>query len=173
LVTAESKKLSDLMGDYIKEAVDLRYSATRPGVGADQSELLVALQDYRQRLDRIEELMVRAFLKKGAAYRNSKNLQDVAQDKWDESLTQTTAAKKSSLLQSQEFIAPKEKYAAANLATFDQRRALRQAEDDLSWAETASDVLLKMYRGLDSGRQDLLARIKAIPMVTSMEYTTS
>jgi hypothetical protein len=167
------KTLSEILSKWLKEAAELRYGAKPVPIGADQSVLLAALQDYRARLDRIEYLMVQAVLIKGKAYRATKVLQDDAQDKWDESLTRNNAKKTASLVGAQEFIAPKEKYASANLATFEERRAVRISEDDLSWAETSVDAITKMYRGLDSARQDLLTRIKAIPMVNSMEYTTS
>ena len=171
--TTSEKTIEALMSEYLTEAVSLRYSLPTIPENADQSVLLSVLQQYRANLDRLEELMVRAFIKKGIYYRRLKELQDAAQDKWDESLSKATEKKGLSLVSQQEFIAPKEKYANANLATLEQRHAVRKAENAYSWTESTSDVLLKMYRGMDSARQDLLARIKAIPMVNSMEYTTS
>lgn len=171
--TPSKKSIPQLMSEYISEAAQLRYEAPKPGDEADQSVLLKALQDYRSRLDRIEYLMVRALLRKREAFNNLKSLQEEQSDKWDESLVNRTSKRTANLVSAQEFVAPREKYAEANIATIEERQATRKAEEIYQWTETASDVLQKMYRGMDSARQDLLARIKAVPVVNSMEYTTS
>lgn len=173
LNTSPGKTVPEVMAEYLKEAAELRYTAPVVKSTGDQSELLQALQDYRTRLDRIEYLLVRAVIRKGEAYRAMKDAQEQASNKWDESLARSKEQKTVSLVAAQEFVAPKEKYAAANIATVEERHAVRKAENVFSWADTAVDALQKMYRGLDSARQDLLTRIKAIPMVSGMEYTTS
>lgn len=167
------KTVPEILRGYLGEALDLRYSVSAVPQGADQPALFKALQDYRARLDRIEYLMVQAVILKGRALVAVRAVQEEAQEKWDENLVKANSKRAASLVASQDFVAPKEKYAAANLATLENRRSVRLAEEELSWAETVSDALTKMYRGLDSSRQDLLTRIKAIPMVNSMEYTTS
>ena len=172
-MSTEKPPLYKTMSEYVQEAAELRYKAPKVTENADQSVLLAALQDYRARLDRIEYLMVRAILRKGEAYIALKNAQEAASNSWDESLVRSKGKKTANLVTAQEFVAPREKYADANLETLEERRAVRMAEDEFSWADTSVDALQKMYRGLDSARQDLLTRIKAIPMVNSMEYTTS
>lgn len=171
--TLKSKTVPEIMSDYIKEAVELRYSAIKVDENADMSVLLKALQDYRARLDRIEYLLVRAVIRKGDALRAFKQAQNEATDVWDKRLSEIKDKKTVSLVAMQEFTAPREKYATANLASVEERQASRQAEEVLSWTEETVDALQKMYRGLDSSRQDILTRIKSIPMVNSMEYTTS
>lgn len=161
------------MAEYLREAAELRYTAPKIADTADQSQLLAALQDYRTRLDRIEYLMVRAIIRKGEALRALKEAQEESSNKWDEELIRNKDKKTVNLVSAQEFVAPREKYAAANIGTLEERREARLAESAYSWTETSVDALQKMYRGLDSARQDLLTRIKAIPMVSSMEYTTS
>ncbi len=161
------------MAEILKEASDLRYGIEIPKITADLPELLQALQDYRTRLDRLEYLLTSAVLEKGKAYRANKDAQDAASDKWDESISRMNDKKAASLVAANNFEAPREKYASANLASFEQRRAARLTENDFSWTETSVDALNKMYRGLDSARQDLLTRIKAIPLVNGLEYTTS
>lgn len=171
--TSPSKSIPQLMSEYLKEAVELRYNAPIAKADDDTSIMLAVLQDYRARLDRIEYLMVRAIIRKGDASRTFKAAQNDASDKWDESLSQIKEKKTVSLVAAQEFTAPREKYATANMASIEERQAARKAEEVLSWTEETVDALQKMYRGLDSARQDLLARIKAVPMVNAMEYTTS
>jgi hypothetical protein len=164
--------VSQTMTDYLKEASELRYGVKTPPSGSDLSQLLEALQDYRARLDRIEFLLTSAVLSKGNTHRALKKASDELSDKWDDSVVKAKASKSANLVASQQFEAPREKYAAANLATFEYQRFARKAEEDHSWTETTVDVLQKMYRGLDSGRQDLLTRIKAVPVVNSLEYTS-
>lgn len=161
------------MSEYLKEAVQLRYSAPQANSSADMSVMLNVLQDYRTRLDRIEYLLVRAVIRKGDALREFKSAQNDASDKWDERLSEIKDKKTVSLVAAQDFVAPREKYATANIATVEERHRSRKAEEVLSWTEETVDALQKMYRGLDSSRQDLLTRIKSVPMVNSMEYTTS
>lgn len=170
---SQTKSIPEQMAEYLKEAAELRYSAATPGDKADQAELVRALQDIRTRLDRIEYLMVRAVIRKGDAYRALKNVQEQSSNKWDEKLISAKDKKAANLVSAQEFVAPREKYASANIATLEERREVRIAEDTFSWTETSVDALQKMYRGLDSARQDLLTRIKTIPVVNGMEYTTS
>lgn len=161
------------MTDILKEASDLRYGITFPKVEADASELLKSLQDYRARLDRLEFLMTSVVLDRGKAFRRNKEAQDTLNDKWDKILMDQKDKKMASLVTANEFQAPKEKYASVNLAVFEEKRKARILEEELSWADTTLDIMQKMYRGLDSARQDLLTRIKTIPLVSSLEYTTS
>lgn len=167
------KTVPQKMAEILKEASSLRYGAQSPPPGSDIHTLLEALQDYRTRLDRIEYLLTSAVLERGKAYRANKDAQDAAADKWDESITRMNDRKAASLVAANNFEAPREKYASANLASFDQRRAARITEEEFSWTDTSVDALNKMYRGLDSARQDLLTRIKSIPLVNGLEYTTS
>jgi hypothetical protein len=162
----------ETMSAYLKEASELRYGVVNPPSTADMSELLQALQDFRARLDRIEYLLTSAVLSKGKTARSLRKAKDDLNDKWDDSLIRSNDRKAANLVAAQQFEAPREKYASANLATFEYQRFARAAEDDHSWTETTVDALQKMYRGLDSARQDLLTRIKAIPMVNSLEYTS-
>lgn len=176
MTTNTSQSKSDIvekLKSYVAEAADLRYSVTTPKIGSDQSQLLAALQDHRAKLDRIEYLMVESIILRGSAFRQNKDAQDDLQDKWDDALVRSNTKKAASLVSANEFVAPKEKYASANLSVLEIRRSARKLEEILLWAETTVDAITKMYRGLDSARQDLLTRIKAVPMVNSMEYTTS
>lgn len=161
------------MAEIIREASDLRYSMEIPPPESDIHTLLEALQVYRAKLDRLEYLMTSAVLEKGAAYRANKNAQDAASDKWDESISRMKDVKSASLVAANNFEAPREKYAAANLYSLEERRAARVAEEEFSWTDTTVDILQKMYRGMDAARQDLLTRIKAVPLVSGLEYTTS
>jgi hypothetical protein len=158
---------------FLKEAADLRYSVKIPNDSATSAELLEALQDHRTRLDRIEHILTSCVIRKASATLAVRSANDNLNDKWDENISNQKKQKSVSLVTANQFEAPKEKYATANLATFEHRRVVRAAEEDLAWIETAVDALQKMYRGLDSSRQDILTRIKAIPVVNNLEYTTS
>lgn len=165
--------IAQRMTEFLKEATDLRYSIKLPGDTVELSKLLASLQDHRARLDRLEHILTTCVIRKAQAVLAVKAANDDLSDKWDENISDQKKQKSVSLVVGNQFEAPKEKYATANLATFEQRRLVRTAEEELVWIETTIDALQKMYRGLDSSRQDILTRIKAIPVVNNLEYTTS
>lgn len=165
--------ISQKMAENLREVSDLRYSIEIPPNGSDSSILLASLQDHRARLDRIEHLLVSCVIHKAKAAIAVRSANDELSDKWDTNISDQKKQKSVNLVVGNQFEAPKEKYATANLATFEQRRVVRTAEEELIWIETAIDAIQKMYRGLDASRQDILTRIRAVPVVSSLEYTTS
>lgn len=160
------------MQAFLREAGDLRYSLKIPNDSADLTVLLKSLQEHRAKLDRIEHILTSCVIHKALAVLSAREANDKLADKWDENISEQKKKKSASLVASNQFEAPKEKYATANLATFEERRLVRKAEEDLTWVESTLDAVQKMYRGLDSSRQDILTRIKAIPVVNNLEYTT-
>lgn len=160
------------MQAYLKEASELRYSVKVPQDSADLNTLLSSLQEHRAKLDRIEHILTSCVIHKARSVIKVREANDELSDKWDTNISEQRQKKSASLVASNQFEAPKEKYATANLATFEHRRVVRKAEEELTWIESVTDAIQKMYRGLDSSRQDLLTRIKAVPVVNSLEYTT-
>jgi len=161
------------MAENLREVSDLRYSIDIPPNGSDSATLLVSLQDHRARLDRIEHILVSCVIYKAKALLSVRSANDELSDQWDSNISDQKKQKSVNLVVGNQFEAPKEKYATANLATFEQRRVVRTAEEELTWIETTIDAIQKMYRGLDASRQDIITRIKAIPVVSNLEYTTS
>lgn len=170
---AEDKQ-KDVLKSWIEEAVNLRYgrSEDMPEL-SPYTDLLAPFQVVeqltfiRQRLDRIEELLVLSVRAKASLRRAHQQAKDEHQQAWDRHVTDSSAVRRPVL--TQEYVTGKEKFAEANLATFELQRKERKAGEILSFAEEAAEVIRQLHRGLDSTRQDLLTQVKAMQMESHLE----
>lgn len=152
------------------EALDLRYSATDysqapslPEPGTPLDDVLVSLVHVRRRIDRVEEILSEAIRARGRIRRMHDTAQATVQEKWDEAVTTDPR------INSGSFVAPKEKYAQANLATMSLKRQMLLATDALSRADDAVEVIRQAHRGLDSLRYDHVVLIRAQTVLSSLE----
>ncbi len=105
----------------------------------------------RQRLDRIEELYLKAIQVRSAVVRKSSASKAIAEEAW---AAEISNARKSSVRRGDEFTGPRERYADADLATLELKRAARRDADLLTTAQDSAEALRTMLRGLDGLRQD-------------------
>lgn len=170
---AEDKQRETLKA-WIEESVDLRYGRSEgmPEL-SPYTDLLAPFQIVeqltfiRQRLDRLEELLVNCVRAKASLKRAHQQAKDDHQQAWDHHVTDSSAVRRPVL--TQEYVTGKEKFAEANLATFELQRKERKAGEILSFADEATEVVRQLHRGLDGVRQDLLTQVRAIQVETQLE----
>lgn len=159
----------DTLRAWLEEALELRGS-----LGLAPYDDLVApfqiteqLTNVRARLDRVEELRIKAVRAKASVKKAHQKVKDELQDAWDSHVTNTSAVRRPVL--TQEYVTGKEKFAEANLATFEQRKAERKSGELLSFAEETLEVIHIIHRGLNDIRQDLLSQVRSIQIESQLE----
>lgn len=159
----------DRLRAWLEEALELRGS-----LGLAAYDDLVApfqiteqLSNVRMRLDRIEELLIKSVRARAALKRAVRISQDELQDAWDTHVTNQSPVKRAVL--TQEYVTGKEKFAEANLATLELRRAERKSQELLSFAEETLEVIRTVHKGLNDIRQDLLSQVRAIQVESQLE----
>ncbi len=163
--------LCEQLEHYTDEVLELRYSAAgdpsgAPGLpdsGTPLDDVLVSLVATRRRIDRVEELLSEAVLARGRIRRLTDHVEAQASNAWDEAVTTDPR------ISSGSFVAPKEKYAQANLATMSLRRQVVEAKAALSRADDAVEIIRQAHRGLDSLRYDHVVMIRAATVLNSLE----
>ena len=163
-------ELCEQLEHYTDEALELRYSAAGDPLGAPRlpdsgtplDDVLASLVATRRRIDRVEELLGEAVQARGRIRRLTDHVEAQASNAWDEAVT-TDARINSG------FVAPKEKYAQANLATMSLRRQVVEAKAALSRADDAVEIIRQAHRGLDSLRYDHVVMIRAATVLNSLE----
>lgn len=161
-------QLEEQMLSWVKEALDLRfaqnggeYLSTEHG----SNPVLNGLLSVRGRLDRVEELLSMATRARGRVGRAVAVAKAVNDDRWDVEVRAEGARP----MRQGEFVAPREKYANANLETLNEKRDFRAAERLYSFADEAYEVIRTVYRGLDNVRQDHLAVIRHLSWESNLE----
>lgn len=163
--------LCEKVEGYTDEALELRYAAAGdaagpprlPEVGTPLEDVLGSLVRVRRRIDRVEEILGLAVAARGRIRRLYETVDSQASNAWDEAVTTDPR------INSGSFVAPKEKYAQANLATMSLRRQVLEAKDALSRADDAVEVIRQAHRGLDSLRYDHVVMIRAATVLNSLE----
>jgi len=152
------------------EALEIRFGvygdsapATLPEAGTAPQEVLESLVRVRRRLDRVEEILAEVLAISGKLSRLSAAIEASASEKWDEALVSDPR------INSGGFVAPKEKYAQANLTTLTERRKAVLASDYASKGSEAVDIVRLAHRGLDALRYDHVVMIRATTVMTSLE----
>lgn len=165
-MTIDSQRVEQLLQDYLVEVLDLRFTHTIPAAGAAQEDIMRSLIDARQRLDRVEELLVRTLRIRARAHRSATAARASADDEWSRAVRNVAT---SSVRQGPEFQGPRERYAEADLATLEQRRHARQAEALAGQCDETYDAIRTMYRGLDGLRQDHVTMLRSQQFATHLE----
>lgn len=142
------------------EAGGLRYASYT--IPQDTPGRLNLLQDFRRRLDRIEQIYVDAQLTRTRI----KLLQVAARAEREEQWDRANVATRNAPGRDQ-YLGSRERYADANLVVLDLTRAQRRIENELDRVDGMVEAIRTMHRGLDGARQDLLQLIKS-----GMDYST-
>lgn len=146
---------------WITEGVALRAGAQLPDAPTPgPAELREALVDCRGRLDRVDELLVFSTRLKAAASRHAVSSRAAHEDKWDQAAARVPAI---------EYQSSRDRAAQLNLLIVATTRAARQADEQLSLATEAYEVLRTLQRGLDGLRMDLHRMLTAITFESGLE----
>lgn len=138
------------------EASQLRRQVPNPSVAATMDVLHAALQTARGCQDRIETIMVQAIALKNATEARALDLEEAADDAWDDQANKDRRAMR------REFEGSKERYAYWNLAIREQRARARTARRVAQAVAGAENCIRKYYYGLDGARLDLHKRLSAV-----------
>lgn len=165
-MTVDSQQVERLLQDYLVEVLELRFTFTIPPPGAASDEIVRSLSDTRQRLDRVEELLVRTMRIRARARRAATAATASADDQWNRAVRKVAT---SSARQGPEFQGPRERYAEADLAILEQRHQARLAEALAAHCDETFDAIRTMYRGLDGLRQDHVTMLRSQQFATHLE----
>lgn len=153
--------------DLVDEVVRLRFEETLPPSTATPSEVLESLRRTRQRLDRVEEILARVLRLKGSKAREHLSVKADADEKWDAQVVKVN--ERNQRVRGNDFVAPRERYADANLATFNEQRAALAAELAYKRVEEAERVIRQSHHGLDTLRQDHSTILRTIVVENSLD----
>lgn len=165
----ENEVLSEVLNNIISEARSLRFSGSLPPLESSPSEVLSCLQEARQKLDRVDELLMKVTRIKARSQRAKSVADALSEEAWDMS---NQKQRSSGVQRGGDFLGPRERYADANLATLNERRAAREASDLVSLASEAYDCVWIVHRGLDGLRQDILSMLRTLSFESTLERTT-
>lgn len=163
-----SEKLAPVkeqMKILVAEAEELRSGAALPYVQSTPIEQVESLHDIRQRIDRVEELYIRALKLKAAVAVMNNQLSDAHDERWDA----IVAKQKSAAVQKGDYVGPREKYAEANVQTIESKRAARFVSEVFDHCVTMVEVIRTIKFGLEGVRGDVLAMIRVWQIETSLE----
>jgi hypothetical protein len=139
---------------WAQAAMQLRFAPDRwPSAHASPTDVKNALVDVRGLLDQLEGLLANIVSFKGATAAQARDLEQQADDAWDE---QAEAERRRPR---PEYQGSKERYAYWNLAIREQRARARQAREMADYARTTYDVVRLVYDGLNETRRDLASRL--------------
>jgi hypothetical protein len=165
-LTVDSQQVERLLQDYLVEALDLRFTFTIPPPGAGPEVVMNSLIETRQRLDRVEELLVRTLRIRARARRAATAATASADDHWNRAVRRVAT---SSVRQGPEFQGPRERYAEADLSTLEHRHEARLAEALAGHCDETYDAIRTMHRGLDGLRQDHVTILRSQQFATHLE----
>lgn len=166
-MTSDMTPVQEGLRAIVIEAMTLRAEASFPPAGADTHTLWTSLQDTRQRLDRVEELLVQVLRIHGRAHRHGLSSAATAKEAWSRAVRAIATAPS---IRGPEFQGPRERYAEADLVTLEDQRAALAAELLVAEAVEAREVLRTLHRGLDGLRQDHVTALRAFQFATSLEH---
>lgn len=164
-MTEQFPEMENRLLTSVSEALNLR-QVEPPPVLAGPAELSAYLVDARGRLDRVEEHLSLALRIRATVQRSLANATATADDAWDVAITTRRSAP---LVRGDEYSSARERYAEANLATLDARKAVRRLTDLASRCDEAVDVLRLCHRGLDGVRHDALTMFRALAFESHLE----
>lgn len=163
----DSVEIQQALAQFASECYKLRFEVGSLDVDASPSEVMSLLLDARRRLDRIEELLHKTILVRGRLSRVNSAASVAAEEAWDE---QAIKNKSRSTGVVTDYSGPRERYAESNLATLNERRAMRQAAELLSLANDSFDVIKLAHQGLDRVRQECLVLLRSLRFESSLEH---
>lgn len=146
--------LQTRLEDYIEKAVSARFEFISPEFTAGPVELHRSLVEIQSTLTELEDFLSKSMRAKSLLERRVAKVRMEWQEAWDTAIAKVN--KRPSL---GEYATGKEKASEANLATLNEARTLRVAEEFLTFAIEAVDVIRLHYYGLDKIRQDIRKRL--------------
>jgi hypothetical protein len=161
-----SDDIAARLGEFIREAVELRLLAELPPPSASVTDIQGALRDVRQRQDRVEELLRRAMRAKVHAQRAAAAAQATADEAWDQTITRQRVAP---VVRGDEYMTAKERHAHANLEVLEPRRAARAADELAHLCEATVDQLRTCYWGLSGLREDIRELLRTTAFESHLE----
>lgn len=167
-ITSQARALAEQLGTHVEQVFALR-DVELPDGSPGPHELMGVLREVRGRVDRVEAILATCVRIRGRAARAAEAATAAAQDAWDSASLQTRTRQPGRPQQNTDFIAPRERYADANLMILNERRAEREAREVLSVAEESLEVVRIAHRGLDGLRRDLDALLQAQRVERSIE----
>ncbi len=162
----DSPDIKQNLISFIEEVFTLRFGAEGAKPGEGPSEVLARLLEIRNRIDRVEELLIRSLRVKARVHRLNASVQATVDDEWDQAVS---ATRSSPSLRGSDMVGPRERYAEANLTTLSSRREARKVADLASYADEAVDTIRVALRGLGDVRQDLNTVLRALQFESSLE----
>lgn len=147
---------------WVAEVLELRFGSELqlPVSGSTPSSVQDSLVQVRQRLDRVEGILSQVLRARGRCKRAAKVARSVADDRWDASVVTVRKV---------EYQGPRERYAEASLASFEQLRDARAAEHLADVADEAYDVVRLAQAGLSALRYDHVAVLRGFAFESSLE----
>lgn len=163
----DSTELLKHVERIVDEVSDLRFGTPRLHADASPSDIIEALQDVRQRLDRVEFLLVNAMRTASTLQAALHVVQADSSDAFDTAIT--GQRNKNAPLLGGEYTSAKERQAAANIAIIDKLRAGRKAQLNHRMVADCVETVKVMHRGLESVRHDYLGALRAHQFETVLD----
>lgn len=160
-----SDKVKSAVKDIIEESLSLR-KAVEVDFSSSDEELAESRQDIRRKIDRMEELL-NIVVRIRYAY---KRTVDKEQAELDEAWDRAVRDSKPKVAFGSDMIAPRERYADANLKTLEQHRKVNDSKEVLSHVQEAEEVVRNCYKGLDGLRLEVASVIKSRSIPHASEY---
>jgi hypothetical protein len=160
--------LRQTLGQLLGELADIRARVISvfPAADASPDKVREALMTIRGLQDRVEELVSRTLSVHAGLARITAEAKDTYEQAWAE---EARKGNRASVRQGADMQGPRERYAEYDLATLQQRRAMRQNEALLGLAAEALEQARLRHRGIDNTRQDLIAVLRALAFETALE----
>jgi hypothetical protein len=140
--------------EFMEKAIAARFEFNTVEFGAGPVELHRALVESEVILTELENYLSRSMRAKSLLERKAATAKMEWQEAWDKAIAKVNRRPTLG-----EYATGKEKASEANLETFDETRKMRQAEEFLSFATEAVDVIRLHYYGLDKIRQNIRKRL--------------
>lgn len=160
-----SEKIKAACKEAIEEAISLR-KAVEVDFSSSEEVLAESRQDIRRKIDRLEELLNICVRIRYSYKRVVEREQAELDEAWDRAVRES----KPKVAFGSDMIAPRERYADANLKTLEQHRKLNESKEVLSHVQEAEEVVRNCYKGLDGLRLELSSVIKSRSIPHASEY---
>jgi hypothetical protein len=128
---------------------------------------LQVLAEVRTRLDRVEELLATVTRLRALLSERSTRAENEVSDAWNAAVT--SGGSRRSRAASFGESAPRERYAEADVAVLEPRRAARAISASLARVDAVRDTIRTAHWGIDKFRQDVHLVVRAMVVESSLE----
>lgn len=153
----------------VVSARQLRDVGQLPAVEHGPLPLVEMLRLVRSRMDQVESLLSEVSRFRTDARALLKEAEATVEDRWAERVVEPRAARRRASFDGSFDAAPREKYAAADLAVLEDRRKARRRDRMMDSCNDAVDQIRTAYRGLDGVRMDLHVLVRGLSVETRLE----